>query len=95
MLARLTLRFWGSTVANAEAGPEPIPYAHLTEDNLTEAIRFALRPETREAAQAVGESIRNETGTKGGVESFHKHLPLLNMKYALCKRLLTHWQVSH
>jgi UDP:flavonoid glycosyltransferase YjiC (YdhE family) len=67
-------------VASAGAGPPPIPYAKLTEAALSEAIEFALLPSTREAAQAVGESIRAEDGTKGGVESFHKHLPLLNMR---------------
>lgn len=73
--------FWGNAVHTSGAGPQPIPHAEMTVDILTDAIKFALLPETREAAQVVGESIRSENGVAKGVDSFHKNLPLLNMRW--------------
>jgi hypothetical protein len=32
-------------------------------------------------AEKIGENIRSENGELKGVESFHRHLPLLNMRY--------------
>src|SRR5436305_14366449 len=43
--------FWGSMVARAGAGPQPIPYKHLTADALAAAITKALEPVTLERAK--------------------------------------------
>lgn len=73
-------KFWGTAVALAGAGPQPIPYKHLTADKLTAALEFALSDAARQAAGVIGQSIRAEDGTKAGVDSFHAHLPLNNMR---------------
>lgn len=73
-------RFWGKMIHAAGAGPAPIPHKTLTVDNLAEAIEFALSPPAKEAAGKMGEKIRHESGEKKGVESFHRHLPLRNMR---------------
>ena len=39
-------------------------------------------------AEKIGENIRSENGELKGVESFHRHLPLLNMRYVVMKRAL-------
>jgi hypothetical protein len=35
----------------------------------------------KKMAEQIGERIRAENGEMKGVESFHRHLPLLNMRY--------------
>ncbi|WVQ68634.1 uncharacterized protein L199_006843 [Kwoniella botswanensis] len=73
-------KFWGEQIHARGAGPLPIPYKHLNVENLTEAILFVLTPQAQVAAAEMGRQIRAETGEKRGVDSFHKHLPLLNMR---------------
>ncbi len=46
--------FWGRMVAEAGAGPKPIPIARLDSDALTAAFEMCGRPEVRERAQALG-----------------------------------------
>lgn len=67
-------------IHKAKAGPAPIPQKLLTPDILAEGIKFALSPEARTAAGKMGEQIRSENGEKKGVESYHRHLPLKNMR---------------
>lgn len=66
--------FWGSMIAHAGAGPEPIPYKHLTAEILAEQIRIALRPETVERARALSAEMSAETGADSGAKSFHESL---------------------
>ena len=61
-------------------GPAPIPQKELTEENLAEAIRFAVSESAKAAARVMGEKIRSEDGEERGVTSFHNHLPLKNMR---------------
>jgi UDP:flavonoid glycosyltransferase YjiC (YdhE family) len=68
-------------IHRANAGPAPIPQKKLNPDNLAEAIKVALSPEAKTAAGKMGEQIRKEKGEEKGVESFHRHLPLKNMRY--------------
>lgn len=67
-------------IHRAGAGPAPIPQKTLTSDNLSEAIKFALSEEAKKAAGVMGETIRKEDGEDEGVKSFHRHLPLKNMR---------------
>lgn len=76
---------------HAGAGPAPIPFAELTVDRLAEAIDVALAPATREAAQKIGKEISAEDGVKQGVDSFHRHLPLLNMRCDVDKTQVAVW----
>lgn len=75
--------FWGAMVARAGAGPAPIPYKNLTAESLTEAISEALKPETLELAQQLGERIQHEQGAEAGAASFHAHLNLERMRCML------------
>lgn len=67
-------------IHRAGAGPAPIPQKQMTVDNLSAAIKFATSPAAKVAAEKMGERIRTEKGEVRGVKSFHKHLPLLNMR---------------
>ncbi|KAL7273537.1 hypothetical protein RUND412_003602 [Rhizina undulata] len=62
--------FWGSMVARAGAGPEPIPYKNLTAEALAQNIRAALEPEALVRAKDLGEKIRHEQGTAEGAKIF-------------------------
>ncbi len=67
-------------IHKAGGGPAPIPHKQLTPENLAEAIEFAVSDSAKTAARGMGEKIRSESGEEKGVESFHKHLPLKNMR---------------
>ncbi|KAI0096644.1 hypothetical protein GGR51DRAFT_542930 [Nemania sp. FL0031] len=85
--------FWGSMVARAGAGPDPIPYKKLTGEGLAEAIRIALKPETQEKAKELGERIREERGADIGAQSFHRHLDVENLRCALAPSRVAVWRV--
>lgn len=70
-------------IHRAGAGPAPIPQKTLTVDNLSEAFKFSMTEEVAKAAGKMGEQIRSEDGEKHGVEAFHRHLPLKNMRCVL------------
>jgi len=75
--------FWGRIVAESGAGPEPVPIGALTAETLAEAITFALRPEVRARAVALGEKVRAQPGHEEAVEAFYKRLPLASMRCSL------------
>ncbi|KAI1484782.1 hypothetical protein F5X96DRAFT_662874 [Biscogniauxia mediterranea] len=85
--------FWGAMVARAGAGPDPIPYSKLTAAGLAEAIRMALKPETKERAKELGEKIREEKGTDVGGQSFHKYLDVDNLRCSLAPSRVAVWRV--
>lgn len=63
-------------VAAAGAGPKPIPQKHLTSENLADAITFCLTPKASIAAAKIAKQMRNESGVKAAVKSFHSNLPI-------------------
>ncbi|RBR07234.1 uncharacterized protein FIESC28_10733 [Fusarium coffeatum] len=71
--------FWGQMVANAGAGPHPIPHARLNVMNLSEAIGYCLSQKASDAARAIADRMAGETGVRAAVQSFHKQLPLERM----------------
>ncbi|CUA70529.1 Sterol 3-beta-glucosyltransferase UGT80B1 [Rhizoctonia solani] len=83
--------WWAVQVVRRGAGPPPIHPNKLTAEALAVAIRLAISPETRDAARQIGESIRNEKGSKKAVESIHRHLPLLNMRCDLDSNRVAVW----
>ncbi|KII89415.1 glycosyltransferase family 1 protein [Plicaturopsis crispa FD-325 SS-3] len=83
--------FWGMMINKAGAGPEPIPHKKLNVDNLTQAIKFATSPSAKAAAQQMAREIENEDGVAQGVDSFYRHLPLLNMRCDLDPSRLAVW----
>ncbi|KAL1884035.1 hypothetical protein Daus18300_000144 [Diaporthe australafricana] len=72
--------FWGQMVANAKAGPDPIPHRELTSDNLAKAIDYCLTPQAAHAAAAIAASMASEMGVQAAVRSFHQNLPLSQMQ---------------
>lgn len=57
-------------ISKAGAGPEPIPIAKLTAENLAGAIVQVLGREMQAKAEVMGDSIRSETGSLNGARSF-------------------------
>ncbi|KAG9024239.1 hypothetical protein FRB95_011749 [Tulasnella sp. JGI-2019a] len=88
--------FWAKMVHKAGAGPGPIPQKKLTADVLAAGIKYCLTETAKEAAAKMGEIIRSEDGAKAGVDSFHAHLPLLNMRCDLdLKRVAVWWSPDY
>jgi UDP:flavonoid glycosyltransferase YjiC (YdhE family) len=71
--------FWGRIVADAGAGPEPIPIRRLDRDNLTAAFDACRRPQIRERASELGARLRATDGVELVVQSIERHLPLTAM----------------
>ncbi|KAF8894838.1 glycosyltransferase family 1 protein [Infundibulicybe gibba] len=83
--------FWGSMIHKAGAGPAPIPHKTLNVENLCEGIKFAIGPSAKAAAKRMADQIQSEAGVQQGVESFYRHLPLLNMRCDLDPSRLAVW----
>jgi len=62
-------------VANAGAGPSPIPYKALRVQNLAEAIQYCLTEEALHSATNIASKMRTESGVQTAVDSFHRGLP--------------------
>ena len=67
--------FWGRIVANAGAGPEPIPIRHLDTASLTAAFDACRRPQIRERATELGARLQATDGVQLAVQSIERHLP--------------------
>ena len=74
--------FWGQRVANAGAGPEPIPIARLDSAALAEAFEMCRRPQMRERAHALGARLRETAGVELVVQSVYRQLPWHAMRCA-------------
>src|SRR5215470_6707328 len=75
--------FWGTIVSESGARPPPVPIGALTAETLAAAIAFALRPEVRARAAALGERIRREKGDEDAVASFYRRLPVASMRCSI------------
>lgn len=67
-------------MAEAGAGPEPIPYRSLTSQKLIHAIQYCLSPGAVTAARKLAESMQLENGVQAAVDSFHANLPKTQME---------------
>ncbi|KAL6889994.1 UDP-glucose,sterol transferase [Trichoderma evansii] len=67
--------FWGLVVAQAGAGPVPIPYEYLTSQKLCQSIKFCLSPEVADVAAAIGRNMALEDGLTAAVDFFYSWLP--------------------
>jgi sterol 3beta-glucosyltransferase len=74
--------FWGRVVADAGAGPEPIPIDRLDSDALARAFETCRRAEVRERAAALGATVRETDGVELAVRSVYRHLPAGAMRCA-------------
>ncbi|CAZ81558.1 unnamed protein product [Tuber melanosporum] len=66
--------FWGSMVANAGAGAEPVPHKELTAEKLADGIEKLLSEECQLAAGKISKQIREDdgNGAENAVRSFFK-----------------------
>ena len=74
--------FWGRVIADARAGPEPIPIQSLNSDALAAAFEFCRRGEVRGGAAALGTAVRETDGAELVVRSVYRHLPARAMRCA-------------
>jgi hypothetical protein len=81
-------------VANAGAGPEPIPHAQLDVNNLSEAIRYCLSQEAAAAARDIASKMASEAGVQAAVQSFHRQLPLERIQCDLVPREPAVWSYT-
>ena len=82
-------------IAAAHAGPQPIHHKQLTEQNLTEAIRYCLSSEAKSAAQGISSKMRRENGVKTAVNSFQINLPVDRMRCDILQDQTAVWQYCH
>jgi UDP:flavonoid glycosyltransferase YjiC (YdhE family) len=86
--------FWGSMVARAGAGPDPIPNKELTADKLAEAIKFCLELQSQERAHELAASIATEKGSDLGAQSFHQFLDVDKMRCSLAPSRPAVWRIK-
>lgn len=86
--------FWGSMVARAGAGPEPIPHKELTGEKLADAINFCLKPESQERAKELASKIAKEQGTQLGAQSFHQQLDVDKIRCTLVPSHVAVWRLK-
>jgi UDP:flavonoid glycosyltransferase YjiC (YdhE family) len=86
--------FWGSMVARAGAGPDPIPHKQLTADKLADAINFCLRPESLERAKELASRIAAEQGCDTGAQLFHQFLEPDRLRCSLAPSRPSVWRVK-
>lgn len=78
-------------IAEAGAGPSPIPYTSLTSRKLADGLSYALSPQALAAALEIANTMSTEQGARIAVESFHKHLPRQGMKCELFPQEAAAW----
>jgi len=81
-------------IANAGAGPEPLPPRKMTAAALAEAIQFLMRGETLAAARAIARRMQNEQGVQAAVDSFHRQLPREKMQCDLIPNQPAVWTLK-
>ncbi|KAL2140641.1 hypothetical protein VTI28DRAFT_3537 [Corynascus sepedonium] len=90
--------FWGSMVGNAGAGPQPLPYKHLTAEGLAEGIKYCITDEARKAAGKIAKQIEEEgDGAENACRAFHRGLVLHgkgSMRCSLLPDQVAVWQVK-
>ena len=84
-------QFWGDMIAEAGAGPKPIPQKSLSTQNLVDAIHFLGESTTKSAAQNISSQMASEQGVKAAVQSFHANLPLEAMTCNVMPNLPAAW----
>lgn len=86
--------FWGSMVARAGAGPEPIPHKKLTAENLAEGINVCLKQESQDRAQELAAKIAKERGSDIGAQSFHQFLDVDTLRCTLAPSRAAVWSIK-
>lgn len=80
--------FWGPMIGRAKAGPEPVPYKHLSAEKLAEGIKYCLTDEAQEKAEEMARGIAREgDGAENACSFFHRHLQLSGKHSMRCSIL--------
>lgn len=91
--------FWGSMVGSAGAGPDPVPYKHLTADKLAEGIKYCITDDARKAAEKIAKDIAEEgDGAENACRAFHRGLVLQGPRSMRCSILpdrVAVWQMKN
>ncbi|KAF7118656.1 hypothetical protein CNMCM5793_008194 [Aspergillus hiratsukae] len=87
-------QFWGNMIARAGAGPSPIPHARLGVQNLADAIRLCLKPQTVAAAREIATKMQYESGVTAAIQSFYRHLPLEQMSCQIFPDQVSVWKYA-
>ncbi|KAI1496912.1 hypothetical protein F5X99DRAFT_398827 [Biscogniauxia marginata] len=91
--------FWGPMVANAGAGPEPVPYKELSAESLAQGIKYCLTDKAVDAAQGIARNIELEgDGARNAVRSFHSNLMLSgehSMRCSILNDRVAVWSVQN
>lgn len=66
--------FWSSVIHKSCIGPAAIQEKDLSTEILVEAVRYCMRPATKEAAQRISLQMQQENTVENAVNSFHSHL---------------------
>lgn len=81
-------------VSKAGAGPRPIPCRELTVDALAEGINYCLSKEAMLAATSLAAKMESEAGVRAAVQSFHRQLPLEQIRCDLIPEQPAVWTYS-
>lgn len=81
-------------VADAGAGPRPIPHKQLTPENLTAAIQYCLSDQAVTAAQGIAARMQSEGGIQAAADSWWKQLPLTRMQCDLVPGQAAAWSYT-
>ena len=84
--------FWGKMVANAGAGPNPIPFKQLTAKSLAEGITFALNPKVQLAVQEMASRIASENGAADTADDWQERIEIDDFRCDLFPERLAIWQ---
>jgi UDP:flavonoid glycosyltransferase YjiC (YdhE family) len=69
--------FWGAMVGNAGAGPQPVPYKHLSVEKLADGIKYCITEKARKEAERIAKDIEKEgDGAEKACRAFHRGLAL-------------------
>lgn len=79
-------------IASRGLGPSPIPYRYLNAQILANAIEVCLQPSAQAAALDVARQMSDESGVSTAVTSFHRSLPLDDMRCHLLTSEPAVWQ---
>lgn len=80
--------FWGSMIDRAKAGPEPVPYKHLTAEKLAEGIKYCLTEEAQQSAKKIAQEISDEgDGAENMCAFVHQHITLSGSHSMRCSIL--------
>jgi hypothetical protein len=90
----LQQHFWGEMVANAGAGPRPIPYREQTADKLAQQIKEALHPESRIRARQTALRLQQEQGCENAARSFHDSLPEKHSRCSILSERVAAWEIN-